>query len=458
MSSDGQKAEQKLLLLRPSTPWHKTNPATLWVVCDGNTGMMYELDGKNFRCSQKQEAVLRGYLVWSVVQITLGNTTLNNELWGNWSSNRKVKQRLQSVVNRWLWLRLPGDSCLLIANNLPEMPSTSIAVQLDVVDVPSKKFDGTHLLPTCCYRCEVCMVDKNRTAIISSDCPLSVAYTNPAGPWMDGYKHAVHYRPWRARKTLPYCWILLRRAIIRGRWLSLRMINRLSCTAGSRGWFVWHHYFCTNVWRKAKQGRWWRLPWSPWNNIPNDAGFLYGIRDFIPTQGKAPVRWLLPGIKIFTANFTSELVSMDLNGKNLKKNGFWVHRWLSRKSGKGDMYFHDATICFQNWQSCATCHPNDAHMDGLNWDLLNDGMGNPKEYKTLCFHQTPALYGDRYPVKECQEVAVRSGWSIFCLWKGEEEIYESIDEYLKSLKPLPKPSALWTVNFRRKGKEVLREN
>ena len=37
-----------------------------------------------------------------------------------------------------------SDSCLLIANNLPEMPSTAypIAVQLDMVDVLSKKVSG----------------------------------------------------------------------------------------------------------------------------------------------------------------------------------------------------------------------------------------------------------------------------------------------------------------------------
>jgi len=120
-----------------------------------------------------------------------------------------------------------------------------------------------------------------------------------------------------------------------------------------------------------------------WGNIPNDAGFLYGIRDFIPTQGKGPRSVVATGGKIYTANYyTSELVSMDLNGKNVQKQVLGAPLAFT-KVGKGDMYFHDATICFQNWQSCATCHPNDARMDGLNWDLLNDGMGNPKNTKTL---------------------------------------------------------------------------
>ena len=94
---------------------------------------------------------------------------------------------------------------------------------------------------------------------------------------------------------------------------------------------------------------------------------------------------------------------------------------------QGDMYFHDATICFQNWQSCATCHPNDARMDGLNWDLLNDGMGNPKNTKTLLLsHQTPPCMATG--IRKNAEVAVRSGVKYILFMEGNDEIYESIDE------------------------------
>ena len=123
------------------------------------------------------------------------------------------------------------------------------------------------------------------------------------------------------------------------------------------------------------------------------------------------------------------------------------------------MYFHDATICFQNWQSCATCHPNDARMDGLNWDLLNDGMGNPKNTKTLLLsHQTPPCMATG--IRKNAEVAVRSGVKYILFMEGEDEIYESIDEYLKSLKPLPSP---YLVNGKlsgkaKKGKKIFEEN
>ena len=124
------------------------------------------------------------------------------------------------------------------------------------------------------------------------------------------------------------------------------------------------------------------------------------------------------------------------------------------------MYFHDATICFQNWQSCATCHPNDARMDGLNWDLLNDGMGNPKNTKTLLLsHQTPPCMATG--IRKNAEVAVRSGVKYILFMEGEDEIYESIDEYLKSLKPSAQSlSSEWQTFCvkRRRGKKIFEEN
>ena len=37
---------------------------------------------------------------------------------------------------------------------------------------------------------------------------------------------------------------------------------------------------------------------------------------------------------------------------------------------RGEILFHDASDCFERWQSCASCHP-DARADGLNWDRVH---------------------------------------------------------------------------------------
>jgi cytochrome c peroxidase len=102
------------------------------------------------------------------------------------------------------------------------------------------------------------------------------------------------------------------------------------------------------------------------------------------------------------------------------------------------MLFHDASLCFQHWHSCSSCHPGGARVDALNWDLLNDGLGNPKNTKNLLFaHRTPPAMITG--VRDNAEMAVRSGIRHILFAVRPEEEVNSIDEYLKSLKPIPSP-------------------
>ncbi|MHC4594748.1 MAG: c-type cytochrome, partial [Planctomycetota bacterium] len=94
--------------------------------------------------------------------------------------------------------------------------------------------------------------------------------------------------------------------------------------------------------------------------------------------------------------------------------------------------------CFQQWQSCASCHPGGGRADALNWDLLNDGIGNPKNTKSLLLaHKTPPamITGAR----DRAETAVRAGIKHILFATCAEEDAAAIDEYLKSLKPAASP-------------------
>jgi YVTN family beta-propeller protein len=105
---------------------------------------------------------------------------------------------------------------------------------------------------------------------------------------------------------------------------------------------------------------------------------------------------------------------------------------------RGEMFFHDADLCFQKWQSCASCHPGDARIDALNWDLLNDGIGNPKNNKSLLLaHQTPPSMS--LGVRANAEDAVRAGIRHIQFMVRPEEDAVAIDEYLKTLTPVPSP-------------------
>jgi len=80
----------------------------------------------------------------------------------------------------------------------------------------------------------------------------------------------------------------------------------------------------------------------------------------------------------------------------------------------------------------------DARADGLNWDLLNDGMGNPKQTKNMLLsHQTPPVMVSG--IRGNAEAAVRSGLKFIQFAVRPEEDAVAIDEYLKSLEPVPSP-------------------
>ncbi|MCL2305313.1 MAG: hypothetical protein FWC43_08225 [Planctomycetaceae bacterium] len=103
----------------------------------------------------------------------------------------------------------------------------------------------------------------------------------------------------------------------------------------------------------------------------------------------------------------------------------------------GNQLFHDATICYEQWQSCVTCHP-DGRADCLNWDLLNDGIGNPKNTKSMVLsHETPPAMISG--VRKDAETAVRSGIKSILFAVRPEKEAEAMDAYLKSLQPVPSP-------------------
>jgi cytochrome c peroxidase len=105
---------------------------------------------------------------------------------------------------------------------------------------------------------------------------------------------------------------------------------------------------------------------------------------------------------------------------------------------RGEMLFHDAKLCFQQWQSCASCHPGSGRVDVLNWDLLNDGIGNPKNTKSLLLApRTPPSMS--LGVRANAQAAVRAGLRSILLAVRPESDVIAIYRYLESLTPIPSP-------------------
>ncbi|NQT03879.1 MAG: cell surface protein, partial [Planctomycetes bacterium] len=180
---------------------------------------------------------------------------------------------------------------------------------------------------------------------------------------------------------------------------------------------------------------------TPTSNIPNELSFLYDIRKRIKLCGKGPRALAIIASNIYVAEYyTDSLTLVDINKTAGIKTAALPLGPTPQitQIRRGEMLFHDASLCFQHWHSCASCHPGGARVDALNWDLLNDGLGNPKNTKNLLFaHRTPPAMITG--IRENAEMAVRSGIRHILFAVRPEEELNSIDEYLKSLKPIPGP-------------------
>ena len=173
-------------------------------------------------------------------------------------------------------------------------------------------------------------------------------------------------------------------------------------------------------------------------DVPTDFSFLVGIRERVSLQGIGPRGVSMAGRKIFVSEYFSGSIGI-INPHNLQhiQSASLGKEPEMSSLRRGEILFNDATKCFQHWQSCASCHP-DGRMDGLDWDLLNDGIGNSKNVKSLLYsHQTPPVMG--HGVRASAEVAVRSGFKYILFSNPEEQDAAAVDEYLKSLRPTPSP-------------------
>jgi YVTN family beta-propeller protein len=189
-------------------------------------------------------------------------------------------------------------------------------------------------------------------------------------------------------------------------------------------------------------------------DVPNDLAFLIDVRKRVSLQGGGsiePIKTIgvngprglaVVGSKVYAAAyFTDNIAVVDFKAQSDKvvstialgpKPKLTMQR-------RGEMYFNDAVLCFQKWQSCATCHP-DSRVDALNWDLANDAFGNPKNVRSMLLaHKTPPAMSSG--IRPKAETAVRSGirYILFTVRPEKEKAASAIDEYLKSLKPVPSP-------------------
>lgn len=175
-------------------------------------------------------------------------------------------------------------------------------------------------------------------------------------------------------------------------------------------------------------------------DVPSDLSFLAGLRQLVSLGGNGPRAVALHGTRAFVANYFSEslsVVDLSVVPAGVVEIPLHAARPMSVER-RGEALFNDATLCLEKWQSCASCHSSEARVDALNWDLMNDGKGNPKNTKSLLrAHATaPAM---SLGVRANAQVAVRAGIHHILFTVQPEEVPTAIDRWLAGLKAEPSP-------------------
>ncbi len=175
-------------------------------------------------------------------------------------------------------------------------------------------------------------------------------------------------------------------------------------------------------------------------DVPNDLAFLVGLRRRLKLDGNGPRGLVLVGTKAYAAEYFTDTVGVVDIAPEARPDCKAIELGPKKELTairRGERNFHDADFCFQKWLSCVSCHP-DARTDSLNWDLLNDGMGNPKSAKSMLYsHVTPPVMIKG--VRPDAETAVRAGMKFTLFSVRPDDESKDMDAYLKSLEPVPSP-------------------
>lgn len=174
------------------------------------------------------------------------------------------------------------------------------------------------------------------------------------------------------------------------------------------------------------------------DELDYDMYFIQDIRHRKAIEGNGPRAICLKDGKLYVPTYFSDTLNVIDVAQDLTQVVAYNPDRMETAVDIGERAFNDAGLCYQNWQSCNGCHPNEGRMDGMNWDLMNDGIGNPKNCKSLLLsHRTPKCMISG--IRDSAGIAVRAGYKYIQFCDIPEEVARCVDEYLTSLEPLPSP-------------------
>ncbi len=103
----------------------------------------------------------------------------------------------------------------------------------------------------------------------------------------------------------------------------------------------------------------------------------------------------------------------------------------------GEFLWNNASLCYQGWQSCSSCHP-DGRADAFNWDESGDGLGTTKNTPSMLYSfRTPPVM--KTGLCDNAKLMVEESVAGALIAVISEDKLEAMDAYLRSLLPVESP-------------------
>lgn len=184
-----------------------------------------------------------------------------------------------------------------------------------------------------------------------------------------------------------------------------------------------------------------KLPISSKEEIVNYIPFAKDAKTRIDLGGKGARALARSGGKLYVAHyFSGEITVVDEEQFAVSGSLKVADQPTADDARLGEIYWNDATICYQNWQSCASCHP-EARSGGFNWDELGDGIGTMKQTKSMIYvmRTPPCLATGLESNGEHGVAGSVSGTPLWNKSEDAEKISNAMIAYLRSLAPVSSP-------------------
>ncbi len=176
---------------------------------------------------------------------------------------------------------------------------------------------------------------------------------------------------------------------------------------------------------------------------PNDAidhiELLSGMKSRIKLDGEGA-----RDIKVYKGNiyvaeyFTGEIAVIDYGTHSIINKISLGEQPEMTPERLGESIWFSAKYTYQNWESCSSCHPY-ARPDGLNWDEEGDGIGTPKNTKSMMFsHRTPPVLTTGC-VEYAEDNVMGTFREAFRSAALEDEKIFAVDSFLRSQLPVDSP-------------------